>query len=543
MVKVELSYNPYLMETKVMFDGRKPRINSRVEKYYNAKLQDWINEIPQIFYEEMNGYGFEVEFSGTKMDFEQLKKTFTDAGILEDQVLLFQKNEIESREKKVDELDQLLDWLATEKNNGLFDTKEFLAEHGEKLNEEYTFITVNGRNANTRYYREFNISVEDVDSIEELSEVNLKNIPIIIFVTRGLLSSLQSTILGLKQRKDVIDHQLYFIISETLNAERIERIIRDLGIQNIQIVQSAYEQSIKDFYYAYPVTDHLHTVLDVLKGVSNTINNLVEERRKECEFSNQEIHEQISGIDETLERLKAAHEKLQTRGNVELPEDCIAAQNKLRENILGWKKNKVKFSSENAEKNVFAFNEQLRLYYVDFIKTVVEAVSSTINQSLQYYKDIYCEAQYDDFEVTWADEDDNNNELYTPPLIVKSLMELKKEEFVSPKADLKDFIFGDDSPKEPELVTTYYCQEWRNYAISVFSPLSDDVIKKQFEKLKNALDVAAKNYIVHIEEAIEKELTKKKTIASQFSHEELELQQDSEWSTTFLERIKRLERV
>ena len=59
----------------------------------------------------------------------------------------------------------------------------------------------------------------------------------------------------------------------------------------------------------------------------------------------------------------------------------------------------------------------------------------------------------------------------------------------------------------------------------------------------NALDVAAKNYIVHIEEAIEKELTKKKTIASQFSHEELELQQDSEWSTTFLERIKRLERV
>lgn len=541
MVKVELSYNPYLMETKVLFDGRKPRINSRVEKYYNSKLQDWIKEIPEIFYDEMNGYGFELEFSGTKMDFEQLRQTFINSGISEDQVVLFHKHVIDSREQKVEELDQVLKWLEIESNNGLFDNKVFHDEFGEKLNEEYTFITVNGKATNTRYYKEFNISVEDVESIEELSEVTLGNIPIIVYITHDLLPSLQSTIIELKQRNDIKDNQLYFIISETLNRKRIERIIKDLGIHSIQIVQSAYEDPIKDFYYAYPVTDHLHTVLAVLKEKSNAIKSVVEDRRRECEFSNQETHEQISVIDETLERLKTASEKLQSRGNIELPEDCIKAQNKLREDILGWKKNKVKFSSENAEKNVFAFNEQLRLFFLDFVKTVRESVLSTIIQSLQYYKTLYRGAQYDDFEVNWTDDDDK--EIYTPPLIVKSLLELKKEEYVSPKADLKDFIFRDDAHKEPDLVTSYYCQDWRNYAISVFSPLSDSVIMKQFEKMKLVLDAAAKDYIVHIEEAIESELTKKKALTSQFSQEELELQQDSEWITTFLERIRKLERV
>ena len=37
MAKAELSYNPYLMETEVKFNGRSPRINSLVEKHKNKK--------------------------------------------------------------------------------------------------------------------------------------------------------------------------------------------------------------------------------------------------------------------------------------------------------------------------------------------------------------------------------------------------------------------------------------------------------------------------------------------------------------------------
>lgn len=49
MVKAELSYNPYLQETEVKFNGRPPRINSLIEKFQNKRLQEWIKDIPSIF--------------------------------------------------------------------------------------------------------------------------------------------------------------------------------------------------------------------------------------------------------------------------------------------------------------------------------------------------------------------------------------------------------------------------------------------------------------------------------------------------------------
>ena len=58
MINAELSYNPYLMETNIRFNGQPPRINSLVEKYQNMSLQSWISRIPKIFYDEMNGYYF-----------------------------------------------------------------------------------------------------------------------------------------------------------------------------------------------------------------------------------------------------------------------------------------------------------------------------------------------------------------------------------------------------------------------------------------------------------------------------------------------------
>ena len=84
MVKAELSYNPYLQETEIRFNGQSPRINSHVEKYLDKKLQTWIHKLPYIFRDEMNGYGFELEFSGTELDYEELKRSFSDAGVSDD---------------------------------------------------------------------------------------------------------------------------------------------------------------------------------------------------------------------------------------------------------------------------------------------------------------------------------------------------------------------------------------------------------------------------------------------------------------------------
>ena len=38
MINAELSYNPFLMETEIRFNGQPPRVNSLVEKYQNMNL-------------------------------------------------------------------------------------------------------------------------------------------------------------------------------------------------------------------------------------------------------------------------------------------------------------------------------------------------------------------------------------------------------------------------------------------------------------------------------------------------------------------------
>ncbi|MGL4953199.1 MAG: hypothetical protein ACRC5Q_05290, partial [Culicoidibacterales bacterium] len=70
MVKAELSHNPYILETKVKFNNQPPKINSLIEKYEQKNLHTWIDKIPTIFYQEMNGYDFEFDFSGTETDFQ-----------------------------------------------------------------------------------------------------------------------------------------------------------------------------------------------------------------------------------------------------------------------------------------------------------------------------------------------------------------------------------------------------------------------------------------------------------------------------------------
>ena len=99
------------MEISVKFNGQSPRINSLIEKYQGIPLQDWISIIPKIFHDEMNGYDFELDFSGTELDCEEIKTASRKAKISVDEVPIFLKNELESREIKADNINLLLSWL------------------------------------------------------------------------------------------------------------------------------------------------------------------------------------------------------------------------------------------------------------------------------------------------------------------------------------------------------------------------------------------------------------------------------------------------
>ena len=61
MREVYLEYNPYKVETKIFVDGEKPKRNSRFNTE-NRRLQEWIEEMPEILKEEYRDKNFKITF-------------------------------------------------------------------------------------------------------------------------------------------------------------------------------------------------------------------------------------------------------------------------------------------------------------------------------------------------------------------------------------------------------------------------------------------------------------------------------------------------
>ena len=81
MKKVYLKYNPYNLETVLTVDGMEPADNSRisVQNLQGRRLQEWVEELPEILVDEYNDTGFEVTFHGTLLDFDDLQEVFSEA--------------------------------------------------------------------------------------------------------------------------------------------------------------------------------------------------------------------------------------------------------------------------------------------------------------------------------------------------------------------------------------------------------------------------------------------------------------------------------
>lgn len=79
MKKVFIKYNPYKLETEVNIDGKKLAQNSKIGERVCAgtRLQEWIEELPQMLIDEYNDTEFEIDFHGTQLDYDDLTAVFT----------------------------------------------------------------------------------------------------------------------------------------------------------------------------------------------------------------------------------------------------------------------------------------------------------------------------------------------------------------------------------------------------------------------------------------------------------------------------------
>ena len=542
MINAELSYNPYLMETNIRFNGQPPRINSLVEKYQNMSLQFWISRIPKIFYDEMNGYYFELDFTGTELDYEVLCNTFKKAGITNEIVPIVHKQCLEDRITKQNEMEKLLGWLEANPNNR-FDYDAFRAENSELFDGGYSYIYLHGRGLDDAILKDMNVSVEHVEKVEELNNTDLNCTPILIYITDKTLPMLASELAYFKARKDVTEEQLFFSIGGTLDKMTIERVIRDLGIASPKVVETPANLAVRRYIEVYPITDYIRNSLNVLRLAANDIGEDLERDNEESIIKNREIHEKINSINNTLDVLGKAREFYREYPDSVPGGYMTEMEEELLKKINDWRGKKIKINKfEEAVPAAGEFardTKKLVLTYGNKIKTNMdEQLTGLRNDFETEYKNI----QYDDFEP-------ETKLLELPEIgIVESfaqkLLEFKEEKYVAAKEDLIGMFFkarqGDE--KEMVLETTYYYKNWRDYVSELVKKVADAYEDKLKLIYKGYLTCLRDEYVQHIEMAIEQETLKRSEVESQLSEDEKLLRDDNLWLAKFNEQRVAIER-
>jgi hypothetical protein len=543
MVKAELSYNPYLRETKVRFNGQNPKINSLVEKYQSGRLQAWVKQVPSVFFDEMNGFDFELDFSGTKVDFEDVTNAFVELGVSDEQVRISLKNELESSLVKSKRIQELLAWLKKNPNRK-FDNKRFKATNRELFDESYSYILVRGSNIEVALFDRIKVSVENVESTEELNNTELVNTPVLFYLDELTIRDFRKNLNLLLNREDVANEQLFFLVHPAINSAQVERTIKDNGVLYPYIVTSIEDEAIKRFFEIYPVTSFVRHAIKAFNTEINEIGNLLAEENEQSKIANSETLDYIGELESNLTRLKNAKEMYEQRENQDFSIDLENAKSELIYRITNWRINKTKITKdEEAVRISKEFDAELKQYFGYYLSLLQDAFVKEGERIERTFREWYQTAE---FEANFRAENVSLpvfNE-YDIASIDTILLGLKEESYSQPKNDLLDVFFGqpDTEPIGLVKVVVYSYQEWRVHAVEKVLPVSERAIEERVSAICKYSDEVANTYIEHLDELIERQIEERENAAAQLSENEKKLQIDNDWLASFKEQVKVIEK-
>ncbi len=78
MRNIFIKYNPYRVTTEITIDDKPVKKNSRLN-VPGQRLQEWVDYLPDILFEECNTREFEITFHGTALDFEDIAAVAKEA--------------------------------------------------------------------------------------------------------------------------------------------------------------------------------------------------------------------------------------------------------------------------------------------------------------------------------------------------------------------------------------------------------------------------------------------------------------------------------
>jgi molybdopterin converting factor small subunit len=548
MVKAELSYNPYLLETKIKFNGQEPKINSLVEKYKSSKLQDWIKTLPTVFYNEMNGYDFDLYFSGTNSDYEALKNTFNNVldaeKVSRDSVCIFHKNELEDVATKISEIESLFEWFASNSND-YFNYSEFRETNTELLDDGYTILVIQHKQFDEAAILEIrNVNIEHVFNVNELEQANLSNTPILFYIDDENREEFRSNLPLFIKRKNITQEQIFFLLNTTTSNSQVEREIKDLLIKRPKFVKSAADEGIREYLEVYPMADYVAKTITLLREEYNTIKNTLDVENEKSIIANSEIRQEINRLDSTIAKLKVANESIIQRDNFEIPIELMLAKQNLLMRIQNWKKNKVTINNyDDANRISYKFESDYCNYFREFIMLVESEFEKNVDEIDRFFSSKYASAEFED-EYVVMKETILDFQKYSVPRIVPVLLDLKYEVYVQTQEKGLGLFRSSTTTEPGEFVqkVTYEYNVWRNKVTEIISPIIDGVTSEIVATLQQLYDYFATEYQHHLEELIDKHTRQKDEISAQLSDDERKLQADNEWLVAFDEKLHEIER-
>ncbi|NMD72627.1 hypothetical protein HHO41_20525 [Bacillus sp. DNRA2] len=556
MVKAELSYNPYLLETKVKFNGQEPKINSLVEKFQEGKLQAWITVIPSVFNNEMNGYDFDLDFSGTKADFEELEQAFLDSGVstksetkasgetVPADVRIFFKNELEDSRTKSKEIDDLLTWLDATPNRK-FDNARFRLENTELFDEPFSYLLIQASNIDTSVFDGLDLTLENANTANELPK-DLTNTPILFNIDENTRAEFLNFLEIVQSRNDVNEKQIFFFIHPDLNKTQIERIIQDKGIARPQIVSAVNDKMVSDFLGIYPISDYVVKSIKVFRKEFDSLSSILEVENEESRIQNADVHKQIDSLEESIQKLKDVNERFIQRDNLEIPSSLTAAKITLYDKIQNWRKKKNKYNNDvDATNAAREYSADLTNYFETLITEVNAIFKSEKDEISRSFSTLYYFADtYDGFKSSVKNVFDFSR--YYINDLTKEFLSFREERMVEQEVALFGIpIKWFDKQEEPRPLVpeiTYSISKWREKACEITIPIAEEMIDAVSDVLKIFYDDVAREYQEHLEKLITKKTSQKEEISDRLSDEERKLQKDNDWLAKFDDQLKIIER-
>ena len=539
MVTAELSHNPYLLLTSARFNGHAPRINSPIEKFEERPLVEWVQEVPRIFHDEMNGYDFDFAFTGTDTDYEKLLGAFESQGIGPKDVRITRRGQLEDVDTKKREIAELIEWLNRHRNRR-FDFSAFRSANSEALDSTMPFVVIQ----DDPLHIELPFAdVEIVGSAYDLASTNLTNTPVLITVDRTNRSVFRKELQYLLDRPDIKQRQLFILIHPAINKERAIRVITDLGVHDPQVVDGPDDARILAYLNDYPAMEYTRTAISVLRETLNGLKDAFEKVNRFGMATNAGVRDEIGVLEKRLDLLKDSLARIQDDDFFSPPQTFEGPSNLLEGQIVTWHNKKSSVSGhDQIVRTALDYAADLQTFVHSYelnIGSLMESAELAIEQSLTDIYEASGARPLQPSETTFQ----INQARFVFPDIAVMLGELTETSYASPRNDFFGlFATMGETSAEKTPIEVANLEIWRSLARKTLMPLAQEYEKKCHEILDEYRDSLIQTYVHQLQDAIDECLAAKEKATSRLSTAARRMQEDNDWLDEFEDRLHAIER-